>query len=203
MNSKDIYPQHSDIAKIHPNRLGCVYEACNRFILNRLNSSHKDRVSMILFEKTLKVLFESREISDQLLNYMIPHSSRGGTNFLTAIKGTDRLVARNRNLKMPVMILFLSDGENNADCLPLVQSMINTESLYGPIVLNTIKFGINSKSSVLKEMAKIGKGKYSVSLDNFQRMKTFVKFSENIDQVFAPFQKNSNSNLPTSFFKSF
>jgi len=201
MGTEDIVPQHVDIKRSHNNRLGCVYEACNRFIMNRLNSSQNDKISMILFESDARVIFQNRPIDSNLLQQMIPHGAIGGTSFLKAIQATSNLVRSTRDKQFPVMIIFLSDGEDNNSCLSTLQNMITAETQNGPIVLNTVKFGTSYNDQVLMDMARIGNGQHCNSIDKLQLMATFMDFSENLDRIFAPFQKKnqpkSNSNSIT------
>jgi hypothetical protein len=112
LSGSDIRPlekscNYSKLQKSHNNRLGAVYDAVYSFMCTRMQTRHqqsskspliadrvdRDTISLILFDDEAEIAFENEKINaDFLLNEMLKHKTRGGTDFGVAIDKVDELI---------------------------------------------------------------------------------------------------------------
>ncbi|CAG8518802.1 6940_t:CDS:10, partial [Acaulospora morrowiae] len=145
---------------------GAVYSAVYAFIKARLASqssrpqiqaANKDTISLILFDHEVIVPFENHVLTDAdvLLNHMIKHEARGGTDFNLAIQKAGFLINQYYDANRANVIIFLSDGGSGVPRDQLRRICEHNKSRGNPLFLYTVLFANRSESSSLKEMAKI------------------------------------------------
>ncbi|CAG8438296.1 8032_t:CDS:10 [Funneliformis caledonium] len=154
------FPIYNELIKKHNNRTGAVYHAVYQFMDARIksapvnqNQAMRDKVSLILFDH------ENRDLTDpkKLLNEMIKHEARGGTNFDLAIQKAGFLIATHFDATRANIIIFLSDGECGIPTNQLHTICKQNLTRGSPLYLYTVLFGSRSQSHSLEEMAKIAR----------------------------------------------
>ncbi|CAG8529874.1 17251_t:CDS:10, partial [Acaulospora morrowiae] len=153
-------PCYKELKKNHNNRIGAVYSAArigNQSGQLKRKITNKDTISLVLFDDEVIVPFENKILvdADDLLNEMIKHKARGGTDFNLAIQKSGFLIDQYYDTDKVNIIIFLSDGE---DCVPryqLRQICEQNKKKGNPLFLYTVLFANHTDSSSLKEMAEI------------------------------------------------
>lgn len=137
-------PSTARISRLHNNRLGAVYSSLHAFWVSRqaaLDAAtqragaalRRDAYSVILFDSYITncITNDFTSSPDGLLNAVLPHGARGGTNFTSALASAQAVMEQNwsteryesiidrvysqsyfyfKIARTPVVI-FLSDGE--------------------------------------------------------------------------------------------
>lgn len=93
-------PATNRIARYSDNRLGAVYSALHSFwsarhaALNADTSARRDAYSVILFDHAVSDIISNDFASspDQLLDTLLPHRSRGGTDFTMALRSAQTVM---------------------------------------------------------------------------------------------------------------
>ncbi|PKC01948.1 hypothetical protein RhiirA5_504316 [Rhizophagus irregularis] len=161
------FPIYNDLIKSHNNRAGAVYQAVYQFMEARINSAKanqnqassamRDGVSLVLFNSSVIVPFENRDLTDpkDLLNIMLQHQTSGGTNFDLAIQKAGFLITTYFDPTKVNIIIFLSDGECGVPTTQLRNICKQNQTKGSPLYLYTVLFSSYTHSRSLEEMAKI------------------------------------------------
>ena len=100
-------PATAQIARRSNNRLGAVYSSLYAFWVSRqaaLNAAvaqaavaRRDAYSVILFDHLVTTCVQNDFVSspDQLLDLVLPHEARGGTNYSSALTTTQSVMENN------------------------------------------------------------------------------------------------------------
>ncbi|GBB95541.1 hypothetical protein RclHR1_02560001, partial [Rhizophagus clarus] len=159
------FPIYNDLIKNHNNRIGAVYQAVYQFMDARINSAKanqsgsatRDSISLILFDNEVIVPFEYRDLTDpkDLLNSMLQHQARGGTNYDLAIQKAGFLITSHFDPTKVNIIIFLSDGLCGVPLSQLHTICKQNKTRGSPLYLYAVLFSSDSRSHSLEEMAKI------------------------------------------------
>ncbi|PKC68807.1 hypothetical protein RhiirA1_456805 [Rhizophagus irregularis] len=160
------FPIYNDLIKNHNNRTGAVYQAVYQFMDARINSATtnqnqmsatQDSISLILFDHEVIVPFEYRDLTDpkDLLNSMLQHQARGGTNYDLAIQKAGFLITSYFDPTKVNIIIFLSDGLCGVPFNQLHTICKQNKTRGSPLYLYTVLFSSDARSHSLEEMAEI------------------------------------------------
>ncbi|GBC07437.1 hypothetical protein RclHR1_07470002 [Rhizophagus clarus] len=160
------FPIYNDLIRNHNNRTGAVYQAVYQFMDARINSAKtnqnqmsatQDSISLILFDHEAIVPFEYRDLTDpqDLLNSMLQHQARGGTNYDLAIQKAGFLITSHFDPTKVNIIIFLSDGLCGVPFNQLHTICKQNKTRGSPLYLYTVLFSSDSRSHSLEEMARI------------------------------------------------
>jgi len=158
-------PATSLIAGRSNNRLGAVYSSLHGFWVSRqaaLNATgsrtvvaRRDAYSVILFDHHVTTCIQNDFSSspDQLLNLVLPHETRGGTNYTSALTTTQDVMQHNWSTERAPVVIFLSDGECSvAD--ETVRTFCRAAIALGkPLSFHAVSFG--PATNTLRRMAQI------------------------------------------------
>ncbi|CAG8778073.1 9192_t:CDS:10, partial [Gigaspora margarita] len=175
------------------NRLGAAFEATDKFIKTRVNSTLEqnanttninDIFSVILFNDNTEILFENQTISDidfiqDKLKDKVPS---GGTSFNEAVRRADRVIDKYFNSFRLNVIIFLSDGEDSLPEDELMKICQKNKEKGSPLYFNTIHFG-SSDNNVLKEMANIAQKYHDTSSDDTSSDNAQCKYTTTPDTI--------------------
>jgi uncharacterized protein YegL len=149
--------------------------------LNELSQqgSAEDRVSVIQFACDARIIREFISVSDAQ-SLVLEHMS-GGTNFLPPLQKTRSLLQQDDS-GYDVVIVFMTDGENNddSDPMPVLQAIFSDcASRAQPVTLkfNAIAFGENPPSLRAMVDAVGDDGTYSHASDAIQLQQRFVEIA--------------------------
>ncbi|CAG8641441.1 26067_t:CDS:10, partial [Dentiscutata erythropus] len=156
-------PVYNLLKTNHDNRTGAVYSAVYSFMETRLaaqarsKSTNKDTISLILFDHEVIVPFENHVLTDSklMLNQMLPHKARGGTDFNLAIQKAGSLINNYFDTARANVIIFLSDGGCSTPKGQLEQICKYNNDKGNPLYLITVLFAGGNDSPSLREMAGI------------------------------------------------
>ncbi|CAG8745069.1 36234_t:CDS:10, partial [Gigaspora margarita] len=158
-------PVYNLLKTNHDNRTGAVYSAVYSFMKARLaaqarsqlKSTNKDTISLILFDDEVIVPFENHVLTDSksMLNQMLPHKARGGTDFNLAIQKAGSLINNYFDPARANVIIFLSDGGCSTPKGQLEQICKYNNDKGNPLYLITVLFAGGTDSPSLREMAEI------------------------------------------------
>ena len=117
MCSRDITPSPEFAAYGHNNRFGCAMEACHRFVQNRCGSGASDIVTLITFDGHASTDLHAKELRPDIITRLLmsgwrPH--HGGTAFDSAFVTAENVVRRDTS-GLPVLIMFLTDGQDGGN----------------------------------------------------------------------------------------
>ncbi|CAG8527594.1 5810_t:CDS:10 [Scutellospora calospora] len=183
-------PIYNDLIKGHNNRLGAVYNAVYLFLKTRLSSQtaqynkavSRDTVSLILFDYEAIIAIENQPLKDpeSLLNMMLQHNYRVGTNFNNAVLKAGSLIDNHFNPSKTNIILFCSDGKCGVPNEELKSICSKNQKRGSPIFLNTILFSNNLECPSLQHMADIAQS-YLPKATNSSALR--CQFTRVIDEV--------------------
>ncbi|CAI2161944.1 15836_t:CDS:10 [Funneliformis geosporum] len=166
MNGKDKkpipgFPIYNKLMKNHDNRIGAVYHAVYQFMDARIKSAPANQ-NQAMRDKVI-VPFENRDLTDpnELLNEMIKHQARGGTDFNLAIQKAGFLIATYFDATRANIIIFLSDGQCGIPTNQLKTICKQNETRGSPLYLYTVLFSSGLRSHSLEEMANIAQSYHS------------------------------------------
>ncbi len=135
MENDDITPNDATLRYHNNNRLGSVLEACRSLIRRRMEASaraqlEKDRMSLIFFNETAEIKCEYYYLDEELFleEGICDFSPKGNTNFENAFEAIyGLLVQSNTNNAQGYnhSVVFLSDGEDTHDPIPIILQMMN------------------------------------------------------------------------------
>ncbi|CAG8488857.1 9634_t:CDS:10 [Gigaspora rosea] len=157
-------PVYNLLKTYHDNRIGAVYTAVYIFMEARLaaqrslfQSTNKDTISLILFDHEVIIPFENHVLTDSesMLNQMLPHRARGGTNFNLAIQAAGSLINTYFDPTRVNVVIFLSDSECRTPRDQLEQICKYNSDRGNPLYLITVLFAGENDGLSLKEMAEI------------------------------------------------
>jgi len=125
--------------------------------------TRRDSYSVILFADSAKTLLTNDVTSspDQLLDTVLLPRNYGGigifTNFVAALDEAERIMEENWCTERTPIIIFLSDGETTVKVSDdVVRNLCGTATRLGkPLSFQSVLFGPDCLSSVLKRMAQI------------------------------------------------
>mmetsp|Transcript_22245 Transcript_22245/g.37245 ORF Transcript_22245/g.37245 Transcript_22245/m.37245 type:complete len:1360 (-) Transcript_22245:841-4920(-) len=188
MAISDAKPTLNFVKKRFDGRLGAVYESCHRFIMTRKGANAvEDRVSMLVFNDRVQVVFANETLNDKLVHRMLEYGPMGNTNFSAALKQAGELLARYRSSKHRPLFVFLTDGtegttEASSPSLKLMEQLLRREAAFEHrLVMHTIKFGGDVEGNdLLQQLASASGGTFSISLDEVQLIETFENISGNL-----------------------
>ncbi|EIN14302.1 hypothetical protein PUNSTDRAFT_41556 [Punctularia strigosozonata HHB-11173 SS5] len=118
-------PVTANIASRCNNRLGAVYSALHAFWQSRhsiatgqglaANINRRDSYTVVLFDHEVNSVLRNDFTStpDVLLNTVLRHEARGGTNFTAALATAQAEMEASWSTERNPVIIFLSDGECN------------------------------------------------------------------------------------------
>ncbi|KAF0384494.1 actin-like ATPase domain-containing protein [Gigaspora margarita] len=173
MNSHDQQPTSG--TPFCNNRLGAAFEATDKFIKTRINSTQgqntniDDIYSIILFESSTEILFENQIITDIdfVQDKLKGKVTKGGTNFRKAVREVDRVIDKHFNSFRLNVIIFLSDGQDRLPENELTNICQKNKEKGSPLYFNTIHFG-STGGDVLRQMANIAQNYHDTSSNSTQ-----------------------------------
>jgi len=155
MAAKDCVPTSPVIANVQNNKAGAVFECVSSYLQSHENNS-EDIATLITFNHTAKVIFNSLPISANLMvNHLIAEQPYGGTSFGKALIALKDAISKNKNSKKP-LVVFLTDGENNGD--NFLSILADIQKIIGKVNykwLNLVLFSSSDSNSNLEEMRKL------------------------------------------------
>ncbi|KAK0217807.1 hypothetical protein IW262DRAFT_1560097, partial [Armillaria fumosa] len=202
-------PVTANIQRASNNRLGAVYSALHGFWMSRqaaVTTNHQARVanrrdsySVVLFDHELVrgVTNDFTSSPEDLLNGLLRHQARGGTNYDLALIDARNVMTANWSPERVPVVIFLSDGECSVRD-ESVQDLCRAAIALGkPLSLHTVSFG--PRNSVLRRMTQIALGiqnsappdpnapaaaridsSYAEALDSVRLAETFLGIAESL-----------------------
>jgi len=193
------------IARQHNNRLGSVYSSLHAFWMARhaavnLNGTaaaiRRDAYTVLLFDsKVLNcVINDFTSAPDELLQKVLAHRTKRGTDFTRAIEAAQTHMERHWSAERSPVVIFLSDGECGiAD--EVVQNLCLTSRRLGKILsFHAVAFGPHS--NILQRMVQIAvdvqsrdihdplipvqPSTYAEALDSVRLAETFLGIAESL-----------------------
>lgn len=160
MGGNDARPSSS---KYSTNRLGALFESCEKFLEVRDGSN--DVVSCIMYDYSAHSCFTTLPLSTALVNNMSSYYADGGTSFSGAMSSVSSLISSTHSSYQgyTIVVLFMSDGEDSAG--EAIQITRNLVSSYG-IILHTIQLGGSTDNIGLQQMAAAGNGQFKRANDS-------------------------------------
>ena len=158
-------------------RWNALVGAVNKFIELRRNSGSSDIISIIEYSQKAYIQCEKAPLSEDFKRYLLNHG--GGTSFSVGLKSALAVLNRSNHETYTPFLLFMSDGEADDGEQEMTQ-IFNSHDKNGLIVkvLGFCEGGENK----LRKIAKIGRGKFSNSVDGIEIEKTFSKIAYELIQ---------------------
>ena len=176
MGAKDAMPTVPQISARWPNRLGCVVEACDRFVRMRDVAGASDVITLIEFNCNANMVLQSQTLHAELIMDLVHNQrfSSGGTVFHNAFEKALASLRRGGVECLPVLIMFLTDGCDGGDPHRLMAA-IECLRLIEDVSLKAIGFGAGCNAPYLQDIARrFGeRGEYIGAVDEVQLVGSF------------------------------
>ncbi|KAK0189051.1 hypothetical protein F5146DRAFT_693680 [Armillaria mellea] len=182
-------PVTTNIQRASNNRLGAVYSALHAFWMSRQAAvaanrqtrvaNRRDSYSVVLFDHELVrgVTNDFTSSPEDLLNGLLQHQARGGTNYDLALIDARNVMTANWSPERIPVVIFLSDGECSVRD-ESVQDLCRAAIALGkPLSLHTVSFG--PRNTVLRRMTQIALGIQN-ALDSVRLAETFLGIAESL-----------------------
>ncbi|KAF8607201.1 hypothetical protein BDV93DRAFT_520086 [Ceratobasidium sp. AG-I] len=146
------------------NRYGAVLSALHSFWISRESANaRQDAYSVITFNTTpvTQVSNDFASSTDQLIERLIPHRPRGGTNFSAALAHAQTLIRSNWSSDRAPVLVFLSDGQCTLGSNPVYDICRLCVQLGKPLAFYTVSFGSDIHSASLRQMVNIAREVYA------------------------------------------
>ncbi|KAF9443582.1 hypothetical protein P691DRAFT_778790 [Macrolepiota fuliginosa MF-IS2] len=211
-------PVTPQILRHHNNRLGAVYLSLHGFWHSRQTAlstpgsqnqsqphmapARRDSYSLILFDNGVMRCFENdfQSTPDNLLQTVLPHKIRGGTNYEAAICETEAVMRAHWSTERSPVVIFLSDGECNISDSTMRTLCRAAISLGKPLSFHAVSFGPYNQT--LRRMAHIARevestaprdplfpanayveSSYAEALDSVRLAETFLGLADSLKQT--------------------
>lgn len=158
-------PSANLIARYSNNRLGAVYSALHSFWMARqaaVNASgsqaaRRDAYSVILFDHVVATCIANdfTRTADQLLDAIVTHTARGGTDYTAALQATEALMRQHWSTERTPVVVFLSDGESSVSDHTMQSLGQAAVQLGKHLSFHAVSFG--PRNEVLRRMAQIAR----------------------------------------------
>lgn len=194
MRDVDITPISFGYEDSHNYRLGAVFQACEKFIRQRVdkqvtspkffstprksfvqlpflaNTPSSEKFSMIKFSDFAELVFAKQDLKwGNLFNYVENITPDGGTNYVAALECVIPLLADD---ELNPVVIFLSDGEpsNMKEDIDLVLGRI----IQVGCTVHTVLVGNQAGEAILKDIASKSGGEFAHCTDLDKLVKAFV-----------------------------
>ncbi|KIM22922.1 hypothetical protein M408DRAFT_331422 [Serendipita vermifera MAFF 305830] len=168
-------PATQRIVQYANNRFGAVISSLYAFWTARESAikaganvgQRRDAYSIITFNHTASVTLSNDTVSDpdQLLALILGgKDASGGTNYTAALEAAQKLMEDTWVTERSPVIIFLSDGECGIQDATINNLCRSATRLGKALAFNAVSFGVDSRSSSLRRMAKIAKEVYDSTL---------------------------------------
>lgn len=195
-------PSTALISRHHNNRLGAVYSSLHAFWHARAATTghgqggRRDAYTILLFDRDVSdcLVHDFSHTPDQLLDAVLQHMPRFGTNFSSAIQRAESKMEQFwSGDRLPVLV-FLSDGECGIPDEVVESICQKAINLGHPLSFHSVAFG--TYNSTLRGMARIAlnmqnqaqanmqnrapKSTYTQALSTVQLAGTFLQIEESL-----------------------
>lgn len=182
MSTNDATPADGRISALGlNNRLGCVIEACDRFVGLRHRAGALDRVSLVLFGSIAATAIEFQPISANMIMDIAGgvrhHRIGGGTSFDHGFQAALG-VMQHAATPMPTLLMFLTDGDGTPPTAILQQIRLS----HADIEMRSIGFGAGYNVASLRSVAGVfgARGSVLEAVDESMLVQEFEATAEQL-----------------------